>query len=153
MIKRELEMHRLNTHTENRVQMAAHRLVNHVVRYGGHVGTYLIIGGYDVKGPQLIEVSADGNSYAFPYLTLGSGSLAAMAIMETQYKDEMTEEEAKKMCIAAIEAGIYHDLGSGSNVDICVIKKNKVEMFRNIKSDNSKIFSKPGGYQFKKERV
>lgn len=75
MIKRELEMHRLNTHTDNRVQMAAHRLVNHVVRYGGHIGTYLIIGGYDCKGPQLIEVSADGNSYSFPYLTLGSGSL------------------------------------------------------------------------------
>ena len=49
MIKRELEMHRLNTHSENRVQMAAGRLVNHVVRYGGHIGTYLIIGGYDVK--------------------------------------------------------------------------------------------------------
>ena len=133
--------------------MAAGRLVNHVFRYGGHVGTYLIIGGYDVKGPQLIEVSADGNSYQSPYLTLGSGSLAAMGIMETTYKDNMTEEEAKAMCVAAIEAGIYHDLGSGSNVDICVIKKGKVEMFRNLKSDNYKIFSKPGGYTFKKERV
>ena len=92
MIKRELEMHRLNTNTENRVQMASHRLVNHVVRYGGHIGTYLIIGGYDVKGPQLIEVSADGNSYSFPYLTLGSGSLQAMGIMETRYKDNMSEE-------------------------------------------------------------
>lgn len=90
MIKRELQLHRLNTNTENRVQMAAHRLVNHVWRYGGHVGTYLIIGGFDVKGPQLIEVSADGNSYSHPYLTLGSGSLAAMGIMETNYKDDMT---------------------------------------------------------------
>ena len=153
MIKRELEMHRLNTHSENRVQMAAGRLVNHVVRYGGHIGTYLIIGGYDVKGPQLIEVSADGNSFPFPYITLGSGSLAAMGIMETTYKDNMTQEEAKAMCIKAIEAGIYHDLGSGSNVDVCVIKKGKVEMFRNIKSDNYKVFSKPGGYKFNKDRV
>lgn len=153
MIKRELEMHRLNSHTENRVQMAAGRLVNHVFRYGGHIGTYLIIGGVDVKGPQLIEVSADGNSYSHPYLTLGSGSLAAMAIMETRYQDNMSEEDAKKMCIDAIEGGIYHDLGSGSNVDVCVIKKGKVDMYRNIKSDNKKIFSKPGGYTFKKERV
>ena len=145
-------MHRLNTHTDNRVQMAAGRLVNHVFRYGGHVGTYLIIGGYDCKGPQLLEVSADGNCYPFPYLTLGSGSLAAMGIMETTYKDNMSEEDAKAMCVKAIEAGIYNDLGSGSNVDICVIKKNKVEMFRNLKSDNFKIFSKPGGYTFKKER-
>ena len=153
MIKRELELHRLNTHSENRVQMAAARLVNHVFRYGGHIGTYLIIGGVDCLGPQLIEVSADGNSYAFPYLTLGSGSLAAMGIMETTYKDNMTEEEAKAMCVKAIEAGIYHDLGSGSNVDICVIKKGKVEMFRNLKSDNKKVFSKPGGYTFSKEKV
>jgi len=153
MIKRELEMHRLNSHAENRVQMAAGRLVNHVFRYGGHIGTYLIIGGVDVKGPQLIEVSADGNSYAHPYLTLGSGSLAAMGIMETQYKDDMTEQEATQMCVSAIEAGIYHDLGSGSNVDICVLKKGKVEMMRSVKSDNKKIFSKPGGYKMNKERV
>jgi len=153
MIKRELEMHRLNTHSENRVQMAAGRIVNHVVRYGGHIGVYLIVGGIDVKGPQLLEVSADGNSYPFPYLSLGSGSLAAMGILETEYKDNMEQEEAKAMCIKAIEAGIYHDLGSGSNVDVCIIKKGKVEMFRNIKSDNKKVFSKPGGFKFNKDRV
>ena len=55
MIKRELELHRLNTHSENRIQMAAHRLTAHAFRYGGHLGTYLIVGGVDVKGPQLIE--------------------------------------------------------------------------------------------------
>jgi 20S proteasome subunit beta 2 len=76
-----------------------------------------------------------------------------MGVMETRYKDNMTEAEAKQLCMDAIEAGIYYDLGSGSNVDICVIKKDKVEMFRNIKSDNKKIFSKPGGYTFNKERV
>ena len=58
-----------------------------------------------------------------PYITMGSGCLAAMGILETQYRDGMTEEEAKNMVIAAIEAGIYHDLGSGSNVDVCIIKK------------------------------
>lgn len=83
MIKRELELHRLNTHSENRVQMAAGRLSSHVFNYGGHIGTHVIMGGYDVKGPQLIECSNDGNMYALPFLTLGSGSLAAMGIMET----------------------------------------------------------------------
>ena len=33
----------------------------------------------------------------------------------------------------AIEAGIIHDLGSGSNIDICVIKKDSVDYCRNIK--------------------
>lgn len=153
MIKRELELMRLNSHAENRVQTACSRIVNHVFRYGGHIGTYLIIGGVDVKGPQLISLSAEGNSFAFPYLTLGSGSLQAMGVMESGYKDNMTEEQAVNLCIASIEAGIYHDLGSGSNVDVCVIKKGKVDYHRNIRSDNKKMFTKPGGYTFPKERV
>jgi 20S proteasome subunit beta 2 len=43
----------------------------------------------------------------------------------------MTEEEAKKLVRDAIAAGILHDMGSGSNVDICVIKAgDKVEYIR-----------------------
>jgi 20S proteasome subunit beta 2 len=152
MIKRELEMHRLNTRCENRVQMAAGRLCSHAFNYGGHVGTHLIVGGYDVKGPQLVEVSNDGNMYSLPYHTTGSGSLAAMAILENGYREDLTQEEAVKLVVAAIEAGIYHDLGSGSNVDVCIIKKGKVEMMRNLKHDNHKMFSKPGGYKFRPDR-
>lgn len=153
MIKRELELHRLNTRSENRVQMAAGRLAGHAFKYGGHIGTHLIVGGFDVKGPQLVECSSDGNMYSLPYHTTGSGSLAAMAILEIGYKEDLTQDEAVKLVTAAIEAGIYHDLGSGSNVDVCVIKKGKVEYMRNLKSDNHKKFSKPDGYAFRKERV
>ena len=46
-----------------------------------------------------------------------------MAILETRYKENMSKEEAMNLVVAAIEAGIYHDLGSGSNVDVCVITK------------------------------
>jgi 20S proteasome subunit beta 2 len=55
--------------------------------------------------------------------------------------------------VTAIEAGIYHDLGSGSNVDVCLIKKGEVEYLRNLKSDNKKVFEKAEAHQFKKERV
>ena len=91
--------------------------------------------------------------YSNPYHTTGSGSLAAMAILETYYKEGLAKEDAIKLCVAAIEAGIYHDLGSGSNVDVCIITKGKVEMLRNLKHDNHKVFSKPGGYTFRKDRV
>ncbi len=84
--------------------------------------------------------------YSNPYHTTGSGSLAAMAILETYYKEGMDKEEAIKLVVAAIEAGIVHDLGSGSNVDVCIITRGKYEMLRNYKHDNKKIYSKPGGY-------
>jgi len=91
--------------------------------------------------------------YSNAYHTTGSGSLAAMAILETYYKENMSKEDAMNLCVMAIEAGIFHDLGSGSNVDVCVITRGKVEMFRNLKHDNHKVYSKPGGYQFRKDRV
>lgn len=37
----------------------------------------------------------------------------------------MTRDEAINLVTEAISAGIYHDLGSGSNVDYCVLTKDK----------------------------
>ena len=45
-----------------------------------------------------------------------------MAVLETGWKPGMSEEDAKKLVRDAIAAGIINDMGSGSNVDIAVIK-------------------------------
>ena len=42
-----------------------------------------------------------------PFGTMRSGSLAAMGILETRYKDSMTEDEAVELAKCAIEAGIF----------------------------------------------
>lgn len=62
---------------------------------------------------------------------MGSGSLNATTVLESKYRDDLTKDEAVAIAIEAITAGIYHDLGSGSNVDFHVITKGKVEKFRN----------------------
>lgn len=49
-----------------------------------------------------------------------------MAIFESMWKKDMTREEAIELCSQAIQAGIFNDLGSGSNVDVCVITEEKV---------------------------
>lgn len=57
---------------------------------------------------------------------MGSGSLAAMSVLETRYKADMVKQEAMDLCKDAILAGIFNDLGSGSNVDMATIEKEKV---------------------------
>lgn len=42
----------------------------------------------------------------------------------------LQEEEAKQLVRDAIASGIFNDLGSGSNIDLCVITKNKVDYIR-----------------------
>lgn len=46
-----------------------------------------------------------------PYATMGSGSLAAISVLESKYQDNLNEEQAKALCMEAIEAGIFYDLG------------------------------------------
>jgi len=40
------------------------------------------------------------------------------------------EDEAKLLVRDAIAAGIFNDLGSGSNIDLCVITKGQVDYLR-----------------------
>lgn len=50
----------------------------------------------------------------------------------------MEEEEAKKLVRDAIASGVFNDLGSGSNIDLCVIKKGSVNVLRGYEYANEK---------------
>jgi hypothetical protein len=105
-------------------------LKQHLFKYHGHIGAYLVVAGVDPTGVHLFTVHAHGSTDKLPYVTMGSGSLAAMAVFESTWKKGMTREEAVELCSQAIQAGIFNDLGSGSNVDVCVITKEKVRSMK-----------------------
>lgn len=93
---------------------------------------------------------AHGSTDKLPYVTMGSGSLAAMSVFESSWKGALTRDEAVKLCADAIEAGIWNDLGSGSNVDVCVIEKDKpTQLLRNYITPNVRV-SKERDYKFAK---
>ena len=81
---------------------------------------------------------AHGSTDKLPYVTMGSGSLAAMSVFETQWTNNLTREDAIEICSKAIDAGIFNDLGSGSNVDVCVITEKNTELLRNYKKPNQR---------------
>merc|ERR1719192_3312230 len=134
MIASQLTLMQLNTATNSRVVMALTRLKRHLFRYMGYVSAALVLGGVDCTGPHLHTVWPHGSTSTLPYVTMGSGSLAAMAVFENEYtrKEKINEEQAKEMVKKAILSGIMNDLGSGSNVDLCVITKNGTEFLRNV---------------------
>jgi 20S proteasome subunit beta 2 len=123
-------------------------LKQHLFRYEGHIGAYLVVAGVDPTGVGLFTVHAHGSTDKLPYVTMGSGSLAAMAIFETQWKKNCTRDEAVQVCAEAIKAGIFNDLGSGSNVDVCVIEKGKpTQLLRNYIKPNERV-KKERNYKF-----
>ncbi|GLG97811.1 hypothetical protein R5R35_009488 [Gryllus longicercus] len=149
MISSQLQLHRLNTGRVVPV-ITANRLLKHMLfRYQGYIGAALVLGGVDSTGPHLYCIYPHGSSDKLPFTTMGSGSLAAMAVFETRWKPDMDEEEGKKLVRDAIAAGIFNDLGSGSNVDVCVIRKNNVDYIRPFDVANVKG-QKQGSYVFDK---
>lgn len=128
LISSNLELHSLSTGRKPRVVTCMTLLKQHLFKYQGHIGAYLVVAGVDPTGVHLFTVHAHGSTDKLPYVTMGSGSLAAMAVFETMWKKNMTREEAVELCSQAILAGIFNDLGSGSNVDVCVITEEKVRV-------------------------
>jgi len=113
-------------------------LKQHLFRHQGHIGAYLVVAGVDPTGAHLFTVHAHGSTDKLPYVTMGSGSLAAMSVFETQWKSDLSREDAITLCANAIEAGIWNDLGSGSNVDVAVITNEKTTLMRNYLTPNTR---------------
>jgi 20S proteasome subunit beta 2 len=124
-------------------------LKQHLFRYQGYIGAYLVVAGVDPTGVHLFTVHAHGSTDKLPYVTMGSGSLAAMSVFETQWKAKLTRDEAIKLASDAILAGIFNDLGSGSNVDVCVITEEKATLMRNLITPNVRE-QKERNYRFKR---
>ena len=58
-------------------------------RYQGYISAALVLGGVDVTGPHLHCIYPHGSSDQLPYVTMGSGSLAAMSVFESRFKPNM----------------------------------------------------------------
>jgi len=140
LISSQLKLHRLATGRESRVETANTMLKRMLFRYQGHVSAALVLGGVDCTGPHLYTIYPHGSTDKLPFVTMGSGSLAAMAIFEAGWKADMEQEDAVELVHQAILAGIFNDLGSGSNVDIVVITKGKVDIRRNFDKPNERPF-------------
>uniref|UniRef100_A0A8C6SKL3 Proteasome 20S subunit beta 10 n=1 Tax=Neogobius melanostomus TaxID=47308 RepID=A0A8C6SKL3_9GOBI len=132
-----VELHSLNTGRPPLVAMVTRQLKQMLFRsvYQGQVGASLIVGGVDVTGAHLYSVYPHGSYDKLPFVTAGSGAAAAAAVRGLR-----GETLTLCPCAAAgggqglvrdaICAGIFCDLGSGSNVDLCVITEGGAKYLR-----------------------
>ena len=153
MMSSKLELHRLNeSGRQTRMKTAMTMLKQYLFQYQGHIGAALILGGCDdIDGPALYTIYPHGSVDKLPFVSMGSGSLAAMSVLETGWRTKLNLEEAVSLIANSIKAGIFNDLGSGSNVDVCVIHRDgSVDYRRNYeipvkKGERSRSYIPPSG--------
>lgn len=142
MVSSKLTLHRLETGKQSRVVESLTMLKRHLYKYQGQVSAALVLGGVDVEGPYLATIAPHGSTDRLPFVTMGSGSIAAMSELEIGYNDDLDREAAIKLVRRAIRAGIYNDPYSGTHVDVCVITKNSTEAYIPDDAPVERVFSK-----------
>ena len=95
----------------------------------------ILVGGYDNAGSALYNIDMFGSAEEKNYVTTGSGSPVAYGLLEEEYHDGLTVEEAKVIALRAVKAAIMRNIGTGDGINIAVIDKNG---FRLLTKDQKK---------------
>ena len=109
-----------------------HCLRTQLQKTRGQLGVNLLVGGYDTFSERatLAAIHPHGSMDIITYGALGSGGLAATGVLEAKYprigSGECTLEDGIRLAVDAVRAGVENDLGSGSQVDVCIIAKEGV---------------------------
>ena len=82
----------------------------------------LIIAGIDSQGPHIFNADLYGTLTEERLLSTGSGSPIAYGIIESEYREDMSVEEAAKLAFKAVAMAIQRDIGSGDSIDVAYIK-------------------------------
>ncbi|KAM9824420.1 proteasome subunit beta type-7-like [Neosynchiropus ocellatus] len=139
LLSSNLTIFSMNSGRKPRIIMAVNILQDMLYRYRGQIGASLILGGVDCTGSHLYTVGPYGSVTTDRYLAMGSGNLNALGILEDGFKPDLELEDAKELVRAAIQAGIMSDLGSGNNIDICVITRDGVDYIRPYQESEFKV--------------
>lgn len=125
--------------------VAAHTLLkNRLYGSRGSCECALILGGVDSEGPALYQIHQHGSSDQTSFGSQGSGSMAALAVLESEWRQGLDLSAAKELVRDAIAAGIANDLGSGSSIDLMVIDSNGVAKYsRTPKKKKPLVSSNP----------
>ena len=65
-------------------------------------GVAIIIGGVDDKGPQLFVAEPSGQYFAYRAVALGAGSGQAYDVLEKEYREDLSIEDAIKLALRAL---------------------------------------------------
>jgi proteasome beta subunit len=80
----------------------------------------LIIGGYDTE-PRLYSLDYFGSITEEKMTSTGSGSPVALGVLERDYKQDMSIEEAMNLAARAVKVAIMRDSATGDGVDVFAI--------------------------------
>lgn len=99
----------------------------------------LILAGVDDSGPSLYLLSVDGSMIEENMVSTGSGSPVAYGLLESEYSEDLSVEEALPLAVNALKSAIERDIATGSEIKVSIITED--EGFEELSSEKIKELS------------
>jgi proteasome beta subunit len=83
----------------------------------------LLVAGVDSTGSHINVADMSGAITNEEFAASGSGAPIAYGVLESLYRKDITNEEAKEIAAKAVSAAMERDPGSGNGIDVLIIPK------------------------------
>ena len=103
-------------------------LAGNFARGGPFFAINPILGGVDGEGHHVYSIDPAGGVMKDDYTVTGSGLTVAYGTLEREYRDGMSNEEAKRVAASGIKAAVERDTGSGNGVYLATVTEEGVDI-------------------------
>jgi proteasome beta subunit len=86
-----------------------------------------IIGGMDDGKPGLYVLDPIGSVLEDKFSAVGTGAEIAMGVLESDFREGLSVEEAKPIVLRAIKSALARDISSGDGVDLLIITAQGIQ--------------------------
>ena len=133
LIKAELKLKEVRTYKKPSAKEAANLLggilYSHIRRMSMLPGVaHFLMAGKDMQGVHLYDLFPDGSvTKITDFIYSGSGSVFAYGVLETQYKKDLTTDEAVALAVKAVNTALQRDSASGNGIDVVVVNEKEIK--------------------------
>ena len=103
-------------------------LTGNLLRSGAFFIVQPILGGVDSEGSHVFSIDAAGGTTYEDYTVTGSGSQYALGVLEQQYEEGLSVDEAETVAVNAIQSAMERDTASGNGINLAVVTEDGVEV-------------------------
>ncbi|ALU11782.1 proteasome subunit beta [Ignicoccus islandicus DSM 13165] len=133
IVELEVKRYELNVRKEMKVRSAARFLGVLLYSYKMFpLLTETVFGGIDSSGPHIFVLDPVGSVVEEKYAAAGSGAPLAIALLEREYREDMSVQDAKNLAIDSIRVASSRDSLSGDGVDVLIIKKGEEPIMETV---------------------
>ena len=77
-----------------------------------------------VDKPTIYTLDPLGSVLPDEYAAVGTGAEMALGILDQQYKNDLSEDQAVDLAVKSVRAASMRDSASGDNIDVLVMTKD-----------------------------